>query len=57
MQLSLAVFPLVQFTSDKVKMGALVNPRWLAVLAYVTATLIAALNGWLLIQTLQGWLT
>ena len=29
MQLSFAVFPLVMFTSDKLKMGEFVNPRWL----------------------------
>ena len=29
LQLSFAVFPLVMFTADKAKMGALVAPRWL----------------------------
>ena len=50
MQLSFAVFPLVMFTSDKVKMGALVNPVWLKVLAYAVALVIAGLNIWLLLQ-------
>ena len=56
MQLSFAVFPLVQFTSDKLKMGRFVNPIWLKVLAYSTAIVIATLNAWLLFQTVQGWL-
>jgi manganese transport protein len=49
MQLSFAVFPLVRFTSDRAKMGEFVNPRWLVVLAYLIAFLIAGLNVWLLL--------
>ena len=56
LQLSFAVFPLVKFTSDKVKMGQFANPRWLVALAYVVAGLIASLNIWLLVQTFRGWL-
>jgi manganese transport protein len=55
LQLSFAVFPLVMFTSDRAKMGALVNPLWLKVLAYAVAAVIASLNVWLLVQTLRGW--
>jgi manganese transport protein len=55
LQLSFAVFPLVQFTSERAKMGEFVNPRWLKVLAYAAAWLIAALNAWLLIQTVRGF--
>jgi manganese transport protein len=55
LQLSFAVFPLVRFTSDRRKMGQLVNPVWLRVLAYVVATVIASLNGWLLVQTFREW--
>jgi manganese transport protein len=51
LQLSFAVFPLVRFTSDKQKMGEFVNSTLLKGTAYVVATLIAALNVWLLIQT------
>src|SRR6185503_11490402 len=51
MQLSFAVFPLVQFTSEHAKMGEFVNPRWLKWLAYAVAYFIAALNVWLLVQT------
>jgi manganese transport protein len=57
LQLSFAVFPLVMFTSDKVKMGEFVNPVWLKVLAYLVALVIASLNIWLLFQTLRGWLS
>ena len=56
LQLSFAVFPLVMFTSSKLKMGEFVNPAWVKVLAYLVATLIASLNIWLLFQTVRGWL-
>ena len=51
LQLSFAVIPLVMFTGDRRKMGEFVNARWLKVLAWSTAVVIAGLNGWLLIQT------
>jgi manganese transport protein len=54
MQLSFAVFPLVRFTSDKVKMGEFVNPAWLKGMAYMVASVIAALNIWLLVQFFRG---
>ena len=57
LQLSFAVFPLVQFTSDRMKMGALVNPRWLTVLAYSVALVIGSLNAWLLFQTVREWMS
>jgi manganese transport protein len=56
LQLSFAVFPLVMFTSSKLKMGEFVNPVWLRVLAYTVAVVIAVLNVWLLLQTVHGWL-
>jgi manganese transport protein len=55
LQLSFAVFPLVMFTSEKAKMGEFVNPVWLKVLAFTVAGVIAALNAWLLYQTIRGW--
>ena len=55
LQLSFAVFPLVMFTSDKLKMGEFVNPRWLKVLSWSVAIVIALLNVWLLFQTVVGW--
>jgi manganese transport protein len=45
------------FTSDPHKMGPFVNPRWLKVLAYLVAAVIASLNAWLLVQTVGGWLS
>jgi len=56
LQLSFAVFPLVQFTSDKIKMGEFVNPRWVKVLSWVVAGIIAALNAYLLVQTFYEWI-
>ena len=55
LQLSFAVIPLVRFTSDRIKMGEFVNPRWLSVLAWVVAAIIASLNAWLLVQTASSW--
>jgi manganese transport protein len=57
MQLSFAVFPLVMFTSDKLKMGEFVNPLWRKVLGYSVAVVIAGLNIWLLVQTFSDWLS
>src|SRR5205814_499493 len=54
MQLSFAVFPLVQFTSERAKMGDFVNPTWLKWMAYVVAYFIAGLNVWLLFRILHG---
>jgi manganese transport protein len=56
LQLSFAVYPLVMFTSDRVKMGEFANATWLKVLAYLVALVIAALNAWLLFQTFRDWL-
>ena len=55
LQLSFAVFPLVQFTSDRTKMHEFVNPIWLKLLSWGVAIVIAVLNGWLLIQTVREW--
>jgi len=55
MQLSFAVFPLVMFTSDRLKMGEFVNPLWRKILAYAVAVIIAALNVWLLAQIFGEW--
>ena len=51
MQLSFAVFPLVSFTSDRRKMGDFVSPRWIQLLAWTVAVIIAVLNVYLLYQT------
>ena len=56
LQLSFAVFPLVQFTSDRAKMGEFVNSTALKIGAYTVAFVIASLNVWLLFQTAREWL-
>ncbi|MFN8492057.1 MAG: Nramp family divalent metal transporter [Caldilineaceae bacterium] len=56
LQLSFAVVPLVMFTSDQMKMGRFVNPTWLSRLAWVVTAIIVVLNGYLLVQTVLGWL-
>ncbi|HSI73054.1 MAG TPA: Nramp family divalent metal transporter [Fimbriimonas sp.] len=48
MQLPFAIFPLVNFTSDKLKMGEFANPRWLQVVGYTICVLITSLNVYLL---------
>ena len=54
LQLPFAVFPLVMFVGNRKKMGELVAPAWMLALAWPTAILIAALNAWMLWQTLGG---
>ena len=44
LQLSFAVVPLVMFTANRAKMGALAAPRWLVALAILIAVVIIALN-------------
>jgi len=54
LQLPFAVFPLVMFTGDARKMGALVAPGWMKALAWPVAIVIAVLNVWLLAQVFLG---
>lgn len=44
MQLSFAVIPLLLFTGNREKMGGFVNPRWITVLAWLSAVIIVVLN-------------
>jgi manganese transport protein len=37
-------------------MGEFVNPRWLKVLAWITAAVIAVLNAYLLVVTVRDWM-
>lgn len=53
-QLPFAVVPLVLFTADRHKMGALVAPRWLTALAAIIAVLIIGLNIKLLLDVATG---
>jgi manganese transport protein len=43
-QLPFAIVPLVMFTRDKVKMGALVSPVWLTLVSAIIALIIIFLN-------------
>lgn len=56
LQLSFAVVPLVQFTSEKAKMGRFANHATLKFAAWVVTGLIIALNAFLLYQTAAEWL-
>jgi manganese transport protein len=53
-QLPFAVIPLVMFTADRAKMGALVAPRWLTAVAAVIAAIIVVLNVKLLYDVMLG---
>lgn len=53
-QLPFAVVPLVQFTRDRAKMGALVAPVWLTAAASVIAAIVIALNVKLLFDVATG---
>jgi len=57
LQLPFAVVPLVMFTAERDKMGHLVAPRWLTVLASLIAALIIALNAKLIYDFATGTLT
>src|ERR1700710_1959593 len=54
MQLPFAIIPLVRFTSDKLKMGACVVPRFVAVAAWTVAAIIVTLNLKLLFDTITS---
>lgn len=53
-QLSFAVFPLVHFTSSKKWMGEFANPRWMQMLAWSVAALLALLNAYLLFLIIRN---
>lgn len=44
LQLPFAIVPLVMFTSDRKKMGALRAPVWLTVAAWIVALIVIVLN-------------
>jgi manganese transport protein len=56
MQLPFAVIPLIHFTNNKERMGALANRLWVRVLAWLTAVLILVLNVWLVTISVRDWL-
>jgi len=56
LQLPFAIIPLIHFTSDRNRMGQFANAAWVKVLAWATAALILALNAWLAMISISGWL-
>ena len=56
LQLSFAVIPLVQFTSEQAKMGDFANGPVLTAAAWTVAVVIVGLNAWLLIGTFRTWI-
>src|SRR5947209_16238637 len=55
LQLSFAVIPLIHFTSNRRNMGAFATPPWAQALAWLTATIIVALNGKLVLDQIGSW--
>jgi manganese transport protein len=56
LQLPFAIVPLVMFTGDRAKMGTLVAPRWLTIVAALIAVMIISLNMKLLFDAAIGTL-
>jgi len=56
LQLSFAVIPLVQFTSDKERMGEFANPAWVQMLAWASAATIVGLNVRLVVEKISEWI-
>jgi manganese transport protein len=56
MQLPFAVIPLIHFTNSRERMGEFANRGWVRALAWMAAALILALNLWLIVLSLGGWL-
>lgn len=54
LQLPFAILPLVMFTAERKKMGRLVSPRWLTILAAISAAVIIVLNMKLIYDTVTG---
>jgi len=55
LQLPFAVIPLIHFTGDRQRMGALASRAWVKVLAWTAALIIVGLNLWLVATTLGDW--
>ena len=55
LQLSFAVIPLIHFTSNRLNMGEFATPWWGKILAWLTASIIVALNGKLVFDQIGEW--
>jgi manganese transport protein len=56
LQLPFAVIPLINFTSDRKRMGEFVNAGWVRILAWAVAIVIVSLNVWLLVDAFSNWI-
>ncbi|MBI1807220.1 MAG: Nramp family divalent metal transporter [Ignavibacteria bacterium] len=56
LQLPFAVIPLIQFTSERTRMGEFSNKLWVQILAWIAATIIVGLNAKLVTSTLADWI-
>jgi manganese transport protein len=56
LQLPFAVVPLIQFTSDRARMGPFASRRWVQVLAWAAAAIIIALNARLVFSQIGDWI-
>lgn len=56
LQLPFAVLPLIQFTSEKGRMGEFVNKMWVKILAWISAVIIVGLNAKLVVGTIGDWI-
>src|SRR5689334_10347858 len=57
MQLPFAIIPLIQFTSDPLKMGSFRNAVWVRILAWTSAAIIVGLNARLAWQAIGEWVS
>jgi len=56
LQLPFAVIPLIQFTSEKSRMGEFASRWWVQVLAWASAVVIVGLNAKLVVSTISNWM-
>jgi manganese transport protein len=56
LQLPFAIVPLIQYSSDKARMGAFANKLWVKTLAWICAVIIIGLNARLVADTISGWI-
>jgi manganese transport protein len=54
-QLPFAIIPLVQFTSDRRRMGEFASPTWLKTLAWLCAAIVVGLNVVLIAMQMSEW--
>ncbi len=57
LQLPFAVIPLIYFTGRKDLMGEMVTKPFWKMAAWGVATLLTGLNGWLIYETIVGWIS